>query len=208
MTDKLLTATLALLALAGGAQADALLWFEDLTTPPPGWSCWGFDFTPWGAHLYEIVDYFPNRPPGAGGPAPLIFVGSMYTDTVLVPDGIDSLVIHVPQTLNLSVGGESISASATLAVFINGEESALYQRSVYEYMADSRDSYADSLPLHYSIVDVSSGDEVYFRFYSESFGWSGSATINWKLWDAQLVGFGDLAFRSESWAAIKALGLE
>jgi len=208
MRDKLLTATLALLALASGVQADALLWFEDLTMPPPGWSYWGFDFTPFGAHLYVISDYFPNRHCGAGDPAPLTFVGSMYTETVLVPDGLDSLVIHVPQTVNLSAGGEIISASVTLAVYINGEGSPLYQRSVYEYMADSRDSYADSLPLHYSIVDVSSGDEVCFRFYAESTGYSGSTTINWKLWDAQLVGFGDLAFRSESWATIKALGLE
>lgn len=208
MRTALLIATQILLALASGVQADALLWFEDLTTPPLGWTYWGFDFTPFGAHLYEIVDYFPNSPPGAGGPAPLMVVGSMYTDTVLVPDGIDSLVLHVPQTLNLYAGGESIFAYATLVVYINGVDSTLYNRGVVEYMADSRDSYADSLPLHHSIVDVAPGDEVCFRFYSSSTGWSGSATINWKLWDAQLVGFGDLAFRSESWAAIKALGLE
>jgi len=75
MNSRLLTATLALLALAGGLQADALLRFEDLTTPPPGWSYWVFDFTPFGAHLYEIVDYFASlgsapgqRPNSKGGP--------------------------------------------------------------------------------------------------------------------------------------------
>jgi hypothetical protein len=214
---------LVLPVLVGLSSADTLFWFYTLTEPPPGWEYEWFTFGPSGARLYRRAIWYPMHEgigdrtasscitdlsevncgfANSSGPGLYQEAGYLVTETIVVPYGLDSLVLYVPQYTSISASGESGSSKVELYAIVNGVSQLLWSRYV---SALSNVSLVDTLPIEEVVAELDPGDSIRFRFVGSYGGWYASTTIDWRLWDAELTGCGDLGFIQSTWGSIKAL---
>lgn len=183
-----------LLSVSAAAASELVLWEYDLTELPPFWQNSGFTFSALGANSYMNLY--------SGGPLADKTTGTdlLTTQYISCPIGYDSLVIHVPQLLELYAGPSTgCNSNARLEVEQNGSWSQLWYRSAY------MGGETDSLPIHETVTGISSGDLVRFRFKSYASAFYGYAFVDWWLFGATLTAYGDLALQPETWAGIKLL---
>ncbi len=147
--------SIVLFIIVGMTQADEVFWFYDLTELPEYWTNDNFTFSVTGAYIY-VEDYW-NPKSNSRGPTS----GFMLSEYVIIPPGIDSLVIDVQQLVDMGCGGGGANASAKLNAEINGCVTLdLWNRHVF----GSQPSLIDSLPIHAVINNLNPGDLVQFEF--------------------------------------------
>jgi len=190
------------------AASDEVIWSYDLTELPEGWDCQEFTFSEAGAN----TDLEGSFVPDSGQTITFPYNAFLLSEILIVPPGLDSLVIDVSQYAYLAayVWGDSQSTEgiASASVRLNMEKNGwisteLWYRSAYTY--STPDIVTDSLPIHVAILDVSQGDLIRFRFHAHINGFYGSAEVDWTLWDAQLTAYGTLPLIPRTWSAIKSL---
>lgn len=183
--------------------ADEIIWYYDFEEPPPGWGYYGFVFEGGAAHLYRLQYWYPGTSTAKSECA------SMVTEIVYIPIDMDSLVIDIPQYLDLwaSASGSAI-ASVKLEIEINGSETQLlWDQHVSVY--GTSEQIIDSLPIHICLTDLNPGSFISFRLWAYHGGFNGTTEIDWWLWEAQLTAYGGLALTPDTWAGIKySLGWE
>ncbi len=158
---------------------------------PAGWFNNEWLFSSSGAHIYESV-YIPG---------PFAFEADMYTNGqppiyYFVPDGTDSLVIHIEH----DIGMYGAFGSACVRLYSTSFDSVnIFSEWVHN------DSYFSSDPIHHVIVDPPPETWIGFRFSGYiSAAYPVSTTINWWVFNMTVTAHGDeLALEPGTWASIK-----
>jgi hypothetical protein len=178
-----------LFIVAGASEADQVVWDYDLTSPPPGWIIddeWNFSSA--GASIYGYKE----------GMCYWGYGGSMLTESVTIPGGCDSVVLHVEQDLDLwgyCYGG----AQAWIWYSYNNGGSWIL---IFEEASNC----TSTEPIHLQ-VPPTAGSNLKFRFSGSA--WIGSdlrpsaARLDWLLYDLTLTFYGELALEQNTWGAIK-----
>ncbi len=186
------------------SQGDEVIWSYDLTILPPGWLNDGFDFDSNGASLYKEGVWYPDS--NGSDILALSYSYSYYlrSEIITVPDGLDSLVLIVPQYLYLSASASgSANADITVNANVHGVNQSLRYREVHAY--GSSDELTDTTTIHEAITDLIPNMSVYFEFLGHHGGFNGTTLIHWRLYSAQLLGYGDLGLLQTTWGGIKSL---
>jgi hypothetical protein len=123
----------------------------------------------------------------------------MYSDTVMIPSGCDSVVFNMEQDLERTCSGVGWSA-AEVHFRTNGETWI----EIYDGPWQSTD------PIH-SQISVFQGDILDFRIQGLAQAGSdihpGSGDIEWLIWDLTLTFYGyEVDLQQVTWSSIKALG--
>ena len=179
---------LCLIGAAVVAYCDQTVWSYDLTQLPDGWSYtggWQFDST--GSHVYIQIW------------SDITGTNSIYTETLLIPEGTDSLTLFIPQFV--SGGCNDGFAIARVKVTLNGGASQTVWEEVWY------DSYGENSDPITVGLDVSPGDSLSFYFGCDVcvVGSYGAGSIFWNLWDLELVLHGDIQpLPAVTWGEIKS----
>lgn len=178
---------------------DDVIWSYDLTIQPPGWLNDGFDFDSNGALLDKEGWWYPD----SNASDILSYSYYLRSEIITIPDGLDSLVLIVPQYLYLLAAANG-SANAEIAVYANvhGVNQSLRYLEVHAY--GSSDELTDTTTIHETITDLIPNMSVYFEFLGHHGGFNGWTIIHWRLYSAQLVGYGDLGLVQTTWGGIKS----
>jgi len=117
-----------------------------------------------------------------------------------VPDGADSVVVHIVHVLSAATdeggaGGQFWISSTTIGGGL------IYDEYVFWYS-----SITDSDPIVYSIIDPPDGTYIGFYFYAyasaASYEW---ASVNWKIHSIVVTAYGSaMELQSGTWAGIKS----
>lgn len=186
-----------LIGLAGIASADYGTVFEtQFQLCPSGWfsNTWHFNGGT-GAWIDESIN---------GGDPPYSISASMGTQAqppvwYFVPDGTDSLLIHIEHDLDTysSAGGEAIIK----LLFISGDSEDLFYTTI-DYSGCTTSEPIDA------VIPVSSPD-TWIGFYIHAdiaTAFMASSSITWYITELSVTAAGEsLSFRSDTWASIKHL---
>jgi len=180
------------------AAPDVVIWSYDLTELPEGWDSQSFTFSEAGAYTHLEAVFTPDMGPP--------YNSFLLSEIMIVPPGLDSLVIDVSQYAHLETHGLTGFANACVQLDIekNGWTPVELWYRISSSYTPTPDIVIDSLPIHVAILDVSQGDIIRFRFHAHINGFYGVAEVNWTLWDAQLTAYGTLPLIPRTWAAIKS----
>ena len=177
---------ISLLGLSLMSYGDEVIWSYDLTILPPGWQTDKFEFVSNGARYYSNVDWY-NCINSTG------FSDYLRTETVIIPDGLDSLVLIVPQYLHLIANSQywgSAHAKTTIDAYVDYVKQCLWSQEVNSM--GLWDELTDTTTIHEVVTGLNSDQSVYFEFIGYQSGWEGWTLIDWRLFNAQLIGYGDL----------------
>ena len=182
------------------SQGDEVIWSYDLTIQPPGWLNDGFDFDSNGALLYKEAWWYTD----STSSDILAYYYYLRSEIITIPDGLDSLVLIVPQYLHLYATASGF-ANSEIAVIANvhGVNQSLRDLEVHAY--GSSEELTDTTTIHETITDLIPNMSVYFEFLACHGGYNGFTIIHWRLYNAQLLGYGDLGLHQTTWGGIKSL---
>lgn len=184
-----IAALIAIIVFAFCFAETAIVFETTFNELPAGWFNSEWLFSSSGAHIYETVFEIGT------------FEADMYTNGqppiyYFVPDGTDSLVIHIEH--DIAMCGTNCSA------FVK-----LYSTSFFSVWIFNEgfinDSYYSSDPIHYVIVDPPPDTWIGFRFHGYiSATFPSGSSINWWVYNLTATAHGDeLALEPGTWASIK-----
>lgn len=175
------------------ALGDATVWDYDLTYLPDGWSkteCWYFVSN---GILLELEVSNSTRS------------DSIITETVVIPDNCDSVILHCEQHLSLGVWSQhdNLTAYANVSYKLDSNPwESIYIRWWWNGTTQQ--------PLHLSVPPVS-GNLLSFRFKGHASALSFPpyhnqfAYVTWRLSNLTLTFYGDdLSLENTTWGDIKS----
>lgn len=186
---KLFMLFVLLIPMISVAEAE-VLWDYDLHSLPPGWwAAWLWEFTSSGAKLYTSCGGYSGS---SGGD-----LGSLDTSIVL-PEGIDSLVIKVDQSLSLG----SYGCLSKAWVYVSFNEGANWMEVYHQ-----QSPFSSSDPLNICLTGITmAGMPFKIKFTGVAYGSNyGGSSIHWYLENFLLTAYGEgLALQQWTWGSIKA----
>ncbi len=182
-----------LVSFAFSSFADCVIFesvFEEL---PSGWYNDRWTFNNPGAKAYHYcVDEWWECDMSSYWNSPPVYY--------FVPDGADSVVIHIEHYLSATTDEGSASAQLYISSTTIGG-GYIYDESVYWYS-----SITDYEPIVYSIIDPPNGTYLGFRFHAEAdAGQNEYTSINWEIYSIVVTAYGSsMELQSGTWANIKS----
>jgi len=179
---------LILLCVTTICAGDWVVWEYDLRSAPPGWEFeheWVFSSE--GVRMDEYV----------GSPYTSEW-GHIYSLDVVIPEGCDSIILHIEQDLSVTSSGNGY-AGAELDYRLNGAEwlpllnVGIWYQSTVPIHEDIPAAPGQVLDLHFEAY-AGKGNDMYP-------GWG---SIDWLLYDLTLTFYGEqVSFEQTTWGAIK-----
>ena len=180
---------LLILALVSQASlADWLAWDYDLQSCPPGW-----EVDP----EWEFSSEGMNMSAWVGTPYTCEW-GDVFTASLLLPFGCDSIVLHIESDLSLSSSGNGYAGAEIHCRIDEGDWQTLFDEGIYYQSTDPIHLHVPTYPcglLDFNIVAYAGkGNDMYP-------GWG---SINWLLHDLTLTFYGDnVQLQQVTWGSIK-----
>ena len=166
--------------------ADQILWQYYLDEIPPGWTAqYHWFFNPEGMRCKL----------GHTGPGYEYY--DVLTDTLVVPEGTDSLTLSVQQEYS------AWEYLASIGAYIHYWTDTTSWVTLWELTGSGN----DSIPIFESISSLAVGTEITFRFRGAASSGSqyASAELDWLLYGLILTAHGDIqGLTPSTWGAIKA----
>lgn len=178
-----------IVVIASGLAETAVVFETTFNSLPAGWFNNEWTFSPSGANIYAWV-YNGSS-----------FTADMYTNgqppmLYFVPDGTDSLVIHIEHDINMSgaYGAAFVRLYSTSFADVD-----IFCESFYN------DGYFSTDPIHYVIVDPPPDTWIGFRLHGYvSAGYPEYSTIDWCIFSMTATAHGEaLTLEMSTWASIK-----
>ncbi len=183
-----------LVAFAFSSFADYVIFetvFEEL---PSGWhnDRWTFNNPGAKAQHYSVDEFWECD-----------MSSSLYPPQVyyFVPDGADSVVVHIEHILSATTDEGSASGQVFMSSTTIGG-GVIYDEGVFWYS-----SITDSEPIIHSIIDPPDGTYLGFHFHAVADAASYEyASINWKIFSMVVTAYGSaMELQSGTWAGIKSV---
>ena len=181
-----------LFAFATMSLADSIIFETDFEEIPAGWynDRWTFGNPGAKAHHYSADEWWDCDMSSYITEPPVYY---------FVPDGADSVVIYIEHSLYTSVSEGTVKAQFIVASTTIGG-GTIYSESVFWY-----DTFTDTQPIVYSIVDPPDGTYLGFHFHAEAGAdVPNYATINWIIFHMDVTVYGSsLGLQFDTWGSIK-----
>jgi hypothetical protein len=199
--NRLLLGAAALLFLSP-CSASTGFWSYFLNLLPPLWEQNDFTFGPSGAFAEFGAFWYPDS---SGTDSEFSHIVS---EEVMVPSGIDSILIVTSQFVDLEAGCSTQGFASTYAklwVYINGAPTLLWSIQASASMGESDHERSNS-PIFVFLPPVSAGDVIQLRYSLGGGGYMGISEGSWLLWDAKLVGCSSYySLTPLTWGCIKTV---
>ena len=172
------------------AADEEVLWDYDFHTLPPGWDAtWLWGFSGEGASLHASIGGYSGCTGGDMG---------SFDTSVLLPEGIDSLVITADQSLSLAGTNDYSEAG----IYVSFNQGVNWMEVYYAHSP-----FSGSDPVHICLAGITmAGLPFQIKFIGTAYGSNyGGSLIHWDLENFLLTAYGNnLSLEQWTWGGIKS----
>ncbi len=169
---------------------EVVIFSTDFTELPDGWINTGYD---------DEWSFGPNGAAASGSSGEQYWFVELCTPDqfFFVPDGTDSLVVHIEHLLSLD--GDGPCASVNLMTIPSGNITIYYKSSYYP-----GGGVYDIEPIHWSSNQYLQGTWVGISFYAFKEEWVTGNSASWHLYSLTITAHGsELDMNTITWASVK-----